>query len=148
MRRLLSLILCLLCLAGCGRVSVQEQQAYVFGTRVEVLVVSDDPAHGRQAIASVLREFDRLHRAYHAWQDSELTALNQATFQGRPQQVSEELANLIRESQELAQRGHHLFDPGIGQLVKVWGFHADEFKAHLAPGERNSANPSGPSINC
>ena len=133
MRHLLSFILCLLCLAGCGRVSVQEQQAYVFGTRVEVLVVSDDPAHGRQAIASVLREFDRLHRAYHAWQDSELTALNQATFQGRPQQVSEELANLIRESQELAQRGHHLFDPGIGQLVKVWGFHADEFKAILPP---------------
>ena len=133
MRRLLSFILCLFCLAACGRVSVQEQQAYVFGTRVEVLVVSDDPAHGRQAIASVLREFDRLHRAYHAWQDSELTALNLAIFQGRPQQVSEELANLISESQELADRGHHLFDPGIGQLVKLWGFHADEFKAVLPP---------------
>ncbi len=133
MRRFLSLCICLLFLAACGRVSLQEQQAYVFGTRVEVLVVGDDPALGRQAIASVLREFDRLHRAYHAWQESELTALNLAIFEGRPQQVSDELANLIRESQELAKQGQYLFDPGIGQLVKLWGFHSDEFKAVLPP---------------
>ena len=133
MRRFLTLCICLLCLTACGRVSLQEQQAYVFGTRVEVLVVGDDPALGRAAIASVLREFDRLHRAYHAWQESELTALNLAIAEGRPQQVSEELANLIRESQELAQQGQYLFDPGIGQLVKLWGFHSDEFKAVLPP---------------
>lgn len=133
MRRFLSLCICLFCLAACGRVSLQEQEAYVFGTRVEVLVVGNDPALARQAIASVLREFDRLHRAYHAWQESELTALNLAIFAGRPQQVSDELANLIRESQELAKQGQYLFDPGIGQLVKLWGFHSDEFKAVLPP---------------
>ncbi|MBK7417553.1 MAG: FAD:protein FMN transferase [Dechloromonas sp.] len=74
-----------------------------------------------------------MHRAYHAWQESELTALNLAIFEGRPQQVSEELANLILESQELAKQGQYLFDPGIGQLVKLWGFHSDEFKAVLPP---------------
>jgi thiamine biosynthesis lipoprotein len=26
-----------------------------------------------------------------------------------------------------------LFDPGIGQLVKLWGFHSDEFKAVMPP---------------
>lgn len=133
MRRVLSLWFCLLCLAACGRVSVQEQQAYVFGTRVEVLVAGDDPALAQNAIASVLREFDRLHRSYHAWEDSELTALNLAISQGRPQQVSEELAGLIRESQDLARQGDYLFDPGIGQLIKTWGFHSDEFKAVLPP---------------
>ena len=66
-------------LAACGRTPLQEQQAYVFGTRVEVLVVSNDPEQGRKAIAAVLREFDRLHRAYQAWQDSELTILNWAS---------------------------------------------------------------------
>ena len=133
MWRFLTLGICLFFLTACGRVSVQEQQAYVFGTRVEVLVVGDDPALGRQAITSVLQEFDRLHRVYHAWQESELTALNSAIFDGRPQQVSDELANLLRESQELAKQGQYLFDPGIGQLVKLWGFHSDEFKAVLPP---------------
>ena len=118
-------------LAACGRAPLQEQQAYVFGTRVEVLVVSDDPEQGRKAIAAVLREFDRLHRAYHAWQDSELTILNSAIFSGRPQQVSPELAEFVQEAQALSQQGDYLFDPGIGQLIKLWGFQADEFKAEL-----------------
>jgi hypothetical protein len=55
----------LLCsrLRGAAEPPLQEQQAYVFGTRVEVLVVSSEPEAGAQAIAAVLREFDRLHRA-------------------------------------------------------------------------------------
>ncbi len=127
------ILACALLVAACGRTPLQEQQAYVFGTRVEVLVVSADPERGRQAIASVLREFDRLHHAYHAWQESELTALNRAILSGQPHQVGPELAELVREAQALSQQGEHLFDPGIGQLVKLWGFHADEFKAELPP---------------
>jgi thiamine biosynthesis lipoprotein len=127
------ILACLLLLAACGRTPVQEQQAFVFGTRVEVLVVSDDPAQGRQAIASVLREFDRMHRAYHAWQPSELSDLNLAIAQGRPQQVSPELAGFISEAQDLSRQGDYLFDPGIGQLIRLWGFQADEFKAEVPP---------------
>ena len=81
------ILACALLLAACGRTPVQEQQAYVFGTRVEVLVVSADPAQGRQAIAAVLQEFDRMHRAYHAWQPSELSDLNLAIAEGRPRPV-------------------------------------------------------------
>ena len=127
------IVACVLLVAACGRTPLQEQQAYVFGTRVEVLVVSADHERGRTAIASVLREFDRLHRADHAWQESVLTALNLAINSGRPHQAGPELAELVREAQALSQQGEHLFDPGIGQLVKLWGFHADEFQAALPP---------------
>ncbi len=122
-----------LALAACGRTPLQEQQAYVFGTRVEVLVVSEQADDGRRAIAAVLREFDRLHRAYHAWQPSELTILNSAIFSGRPQQVTPELADFVREAQALSAQGDHLFDPGIGSLIQLWGFQTDEFKAELPP---------------
>ena len=132
MRRFL-ILTCLLLIAACGRAPVQEQQAYVFGTRVEVLVVSTDPALGKQAISAVLREFDRLHRTYHAWQVSQLTELNLAISEGRPQPVTPELAVLLGEARELAAQGNHLFDPGIGQLIQIWGFQADEFKAELPP---------------
>ena len=129
--KLFLVVLGALLLAACGRTPLQEQQAYVFGTRVEVLVASADPEQGRQAIAAVLREFDRLHRAYHAWQDSELTVLNAAIAAGRPSTVSPELAEFVHEAQTLAKQGDYLFDPGIGQLIKLWGFQADEFKAEL-----------------
>jgi len=120
-------------LAACGRTPLQEQQAYVFGTRVEVVIVSAEAEQGRQAIAAVLREFDRMHRAYHAWQPSELSALNAAIAAGKPHTVSPELAELIRDAQQLSTRGDYLFDPGIGQLIRLWGFQADEFKTELPP---------------
>ena len=146
MRSVLILVFSLL-LAACGRTPLQEQQAYVFGTRVEVLVVSDDPEQGRQAIAAVLREFDRLHRAYHAWQESELTALNAAIADGRPLEVKPELADFVREAQALSKQGDYLFDPGIGRLIKLWGFQADEFKAELPPAAEIEAWLAGkPSI--
>lgn len=127
------ILLAALWLAGCGRTPLQEQQAYVFGTRVEVIVVSAEPEQGRQAIAAVLREFDRLHRAYHAWQPSELTTLNAAIADGKAPQVTPELAEFVREAQELSRQGDYLFDPGIGKLIGLWGFQADEFKAELPP---------------
>lgn len=131
MRRLIAFLL-LLILAGCSAPpAIQQQEAYVFGTRVEVLVVDPDPEKGRTAIAAVLREFDRLHRAYHAWQPSELTALNDAIAAGKPHEVSPELADLVREAQDLARQGDYLFDPGIGRLINLWGFQADEFKAEV-----------------
>ena len=132
--RLFLIALVALTVTACSRTPLQEQQAYVFGTRVEVLVVSAEPEQGRKAIAAVLREFDRLHRAYHAWQPSQLTTLNSAISSGRPLEVTPELAEFIREAQALSKQGDYLFDPGIGSLIQLWGFQADEFKAEL-PGE-------------
>jgi thiamine biosynthesis lipoprotein len=133
LRTTLAALLLVLVLVACSRTPLQEQQAYVFGTRVEVIVVSDQPAHGHQAIAAVLREFDRLHRAYHAWQPSELSELNLAIAEDRPQAVTPELAALVAEARQFSRPGDHLFDPGIGKLIRLWGFQADEFKAELPP---------------
>jgi thiamine biosynthesis lipoprotein len=118
-------------LAACSQRVPDKQEAYVFGTRVELQVWGTPAASAHAAMGEVLREFERLHRSYHAWQPSELTALNEALAAGRPHEVSDELAELIRTAQMLAAQGEHLFDPGIGRLVALWGFHAEEFKPVL-----------------
>jgi len=129
-RRLVALI-CLLALAGCERNPLHSQESYVFGTRVEVLVWGEPEDKARAAVAEVLREFDRLHRTYHAWQPSEMTALNDAIAAGKPQNVTAEFADYIRDAQAMAAKGDHLFDPGIGRLIELWGFHDDTFKPQL-----------------
>jgi thiamine biosynthesis lipoprotein len=129
--RLLLLGLLAALLAACGRQAPVAQEAYVFGTRVEIVVWGTPEVAAHAALGEVLREFDRLHRTYHAWQASELTALNDAIAAGKPHEVSAELAELIRIAQRLSAQGEHLFDPGIGRLVALWGFHADEFKPVL-----------------
>ena len=118
-------------LSACGKPPVQQQESFVFGTRVEVLVAGESEAKARSATAAVLREFDRLHRTYHAWQPSELSALNAAFAAGRQQTVTPEMAAFLGEARELSHRGGGLFDPGIGELIQLWGFHADEYQPVL-----------------
>ena len=119
-------LLCFL-LTGCERGRVFQREGYVFGTRVDVAVYTDDARLADTAIAAVLREFDRLHNTYHAWKPSELTALNEALAQGRSREVSTELAAMLRDAQHFSGIGNGLFDPAIGALVELWGFHSDTF---------------------
>lgn len=118
-------------LAACTKAPLHHQESFVFGTRVEILIAGLDEARARPAATAVLREFDRLHRSYHAWQPSELSALNAALAAGQTLAVSPEMAALLGDAQRIAALGEQLFDPGIGGLIGLWGFQADEFKAAL-----------------
>ncbi len=134
MRRLgAALILAALLLTACSRApQLHQREAYVFGTRVEVSVWGEPAEKSKQALAATLAEFDRLHRMLHAWQPSELTALNEAIARGeRDIAVSEELTFILKDAADIAARSDRLFDPAIGRLVALWGFHADEFKPQL-----------------
>jgi thiamine biosynthesis lipoprotein len=106
----------------------------VFGTRVEVITWGAPEPQARSAMAAVLREFDRLHRAYHAWEPSELTALNTAIAAGTPQiPVSPELAAMLADAKAIAATGDELFNPALGQLIALWGFHTDTFTPTARP---------------
>ncbi len=118
-------------LAACGRPAPHRQESFVFGTRVEILVAGVDEARARPAAAAVLREFDRLHRAYHAWRPSELSGLNDALAAGKTPDVTPEMAALLADAKRLSALGDGLFDPGIGRLIAAWGFQSDEFQAAL-----------------
>jgi thiamine biosynthesis lipoprotein len=134
MRRLgAALLLAALLLSACARApQLHQREAYVFGTRVEVSVWGESADRAAQALAAVLAEFDRLHRMLHAWQPSELTALNEAIARGeRAIAVSGELTFLLEDAAAIAARSDQLFDPAIGRLVALWGFHTDEFKPLL-----------------
>lgn len=129
----LFLILLALFVSACNRSAVHHQESFVFGTRVEILVSGLEEAQARPAAAAVLREFDRLHRAYHAWRPSELSDLNAALADGRIQTVGVEMAALLADAKRFSSLGEGLFDPGIGWLIKAWGFQSDEFNAVRPP---------------
>lgn len=120
-----------LLLTACAKAPLHRQESYVFGTRVEVLVAGLAEARARPAATAVLREFDRLHRTYHAWQPSELSDVNAAFAAGREIEVSEEMAGFIADAQRLSAASAGLFDPGIGGLIRFWGFQSDDFQARL-----------------
>ena len=133
-RGILALILLVL-LAGCGG-QVHRQQSYVFGTLVEVTLYGEPEDKARRVADQVLRDFDAMHRAFHAWQPGDLERLNGILSQARhgtPAQaeVSPELATMLKDAARLAELGEDLFNPAIGNLVRLWGFHSDTFEPRL-----------------
>lgn len=147
MRQLLTLLAVAWLLAACGQPAPWRQESYVFGTRVELLIAGVPEAQARAAGSRVLQEFDRLHRSYHAWQPSDLSALNEGIAAGRTHEVTAEFAAYIREAQSVAAAGDHLFDPGIGRLIALWGFQTDDIQPRLPdPDTLNALVAQHPSI--
>ena len=122
-----------LLVAGCApkEAPVYEEQAYVFGTLVEIKIAGEPEGRARELAGRVFQEFGRLHGELHAWKPGPLENLNQALAQGRSEEVNAETAAIIRDAARHAQRSRDLFNPAIGDLVRLWGFHADEFVPRL-----------------
>ncbi len=135
--RLVALLFVLL-LSACGKEPFYQEQAYVFGTQVDVSIYGADEAKARQAAVSVMHEFQRLHDMLHAWKPSELSALNSAIAHGKSQHVSSELAAMLKDAARVSAESGGLFNPAIGGLIQTWGFQADDFKAVL-PDEKKVA---------
>jgi thiamine biosynthesis lipoprotein len=50
--------------------------------------------------------------------------------------VTPELAELLRQAKRYAERSDHLFNPAIGRLIALWGFHSDEPPGGPPPDEK------------
>ncbi len=99
---------------------------YVFGTLVEFNLRAGDRAHARQVVAKIGASFRDMHRDWHAWQPGKLTELNGAIARGETIPLDMALSPLITQSTELSHTSKGLFNPAIGGLVALWGFHQDE----------------------
>lgn len=120
----IGLLLALL-LAACGKPRHYQQQAFVFGTLVEISIVGAADEQAKAASRAVLARFDQLHRKLHPWQPSALSQLNSAFAHGERVPADAELAALLRDAEAIAVRSGHLFNPAIGGLIALWGFHSD-----------------------
>ncbi len=125
----LFLIAAVLLLGSCAsKEPLYQEQGYVFGTLVEVSVYGEPEARAKQAVGAVMQEFQRLHDMLHAWQPGELSEMNAAFAKSQSVAVSPELVSILQDAAQLSQQSQGLFNPAIGGLVQLWGFHADEFK--------------------
>ena len=118
-------------LAACSPPPLHQQQAYVFGTLVEVSIYGAPAPQAKQAATAVLARFDELHRTLHAWQPSDLSRLNAALARGKRATVTPELAAMLRDAQTRSIQSNDLFNPAIGGLIALWGFHSDAPQARV-----------------
>jgi len=122
-----ALPLAALALAACTPPLPEHRvQLYALHTLVEVTVLEPDPARARDQLAAVEAALRTAERRYAAWGNGELARANAALAARGEAAVSAELAAALRDARALGERSGWSFDPGIGRMVELWGFHRDQ----------------------
>lgn len=127
MKRWLPVVLCLFALGACGRAPSQNVEFFVFGTLVSVQVPGEASEETDKVFAELSFAFQEMHRQWHAWEPGELGRVNAALEAGQAIQTTPHIETLIRRSQELERLSGGRFNPAIGALVALWGFHTSNY---------------------
>ena len=128
---LLSFLGFLIFLNGCQSTNHQPTKTtlFVFGTMVDIAVYDTEPKMAEQAISQVEQTFQTMHHEWHAWEKGGIVSkINQAIANKQSLELPNSVKNFILKSQELSKQSQGLFDPGIGSLIALWGFHAEEWQ--------------------
>ena len=125
-------LLLLLLLLGCERQTIYQRQLLTFGTLLDVTLATDNPALAEKAFNALRADFKKMHHQWHAWQTSPLTRFNKLLTTDQAFPVDPSLIPLIKKATDISRRSRYLFNPAVGKLIALWGFHQDE------PGRKGS----------
>lgn len=122
--RSLFLLVFALSLTACSQpTETYDRTLYTFGTLATVQIY-DLPRDEAIEIADQIElRLSVLNRDWYAWGDGELGQLNRTLADAEQAPVSDLLGSLIKRSLELRDLSGGRFDPAVGSLVELWGFH-------------------------
>lgn len=105
-----------------------QEVFYVFGTEVRVEIVDAPQAKAEHAIQGIEATFQQFNQDWHAWEKGGILGnINDAIAAREPITLADSVKHFILKSQTLAAESDYLFDPGIGQLIELWGFHSEDW---------------------
>ncbi len=110
-----------------------QKQYFIFGTIIEVLVWHHDKALVNQAFSEVEKALNGMHSQWHAWKAGRLNEMNKAMRAGKAFTITDEEAQFILATKTLSQQSQGNFNPAIGELIHLWGFHTDNYPITTPP---------------
>ncbi|WP_162846712.1 FAD:protein FMN transferase [Marinicella litoralis] len=129
LKKTVFLLLFFLFLTSCKpkELNVSKHQLFVFGTLIDINIWHDDEQQVTDAVALISHTFNNMHHQWHAWKPGRLHQINQTLRNGQSVMLSREEAQFIQQTIDQAELSNHLFNPVIGELINLWGFHTDEY---------------------
>ena len=124
-------------LPSCGHEEqVQTRDLIALGTIVQITLWGVDSDKADQALALAQENFQRIHREWHPWeQPGKLAKVNAALATGQvATEVDREFTATIGQAMQLMEKSGGLFNPMLGHITKLWGFH-DDSNPGVAPDE-------------
>ncbi len=109
-----------------------RHQFYAFGTLVTIDFFDVSPDSNAAAIAVIESRIKDIDANWYPWREGELQRINAAIAGRQSIEVSPLLAELLRRSETLERKSGGRFNPAIGRLTELWGFH-DAAKLRTSP---------------
>jgi thiamine biosynthesis lipoprotein len=124
-----------LLLTGCQQkpdIIESHESVLAFGTFIEVTLVNVSPEDRKLVMEEIETELQYYHFAFHPWKAGPTGRTNQLLAATGEFTANPSLIPLIKKSKKFEQQSKGLFNPAIGQLVKLWGYHS-EFPPEQGP---------------
>jgi len=103
-----------------------QKKDYIFGTTVDIKIYGESKKLASEASKEILSNFNNLHHMLHPWREGLVFEINEAIQNETPYFLeNQEVISLIRRGQEYEKQTKGYFNPAIGKLVSLWGFHSE-----------------------
>jgi len=128
MRQFILIIVVLIC--GCGRQDdaddqLHQSQLLALGTLVDISLWHVDEKLAEEAIQGIDSQLRQFHHHWHSWLPGRLHDINTALATGLDIELNDNELALLQHASQLAAQSEQLFNPAIGRLIGLWGFHSD-----------------------
>ena len=135
LRGIVSALLVACLLSGCGRPDepVFRDRFYALGTLIDLSLYGANPEQQLEASEALALTFNTMHTDWHAWEAGRLAQTNTLLAGGRPFRPEADILALLQAANRLSLQSGGLFNPTIGKLIDLWGFHADEITVLTPP---------------
>lgn len=120
--------------AGCRQEQLVHTHRFLaFGTLLDLSISGVDRETAQRAARVLEQDFNLMHRAWHAWDPGPLGRVNRLLPTGKPFAAPPSVLPLIKLGQIYSAQSGDLFNPAIGRLVQLWGFHGDTLEGRPPP---------------
>lgn len=118
---------CLLLLVACSKKQGAYYEQFLgFGTLVEVKIWGVSEKEGKRLVGIAAEDINFMHRVWHAWKPGSLSRVNDLLRTGEKFTLGPAVIPVLKEAKKLAAQSDNLFNPAMGNLIKLWGFASDK----------------------
>lgn len=117
------------------KVSEYHDSFLVFGTIVNITLLDIDEKLAEESFRLIREDLQIMHRAWHVWEPGPLMRLNQLLETKSEFSAAPSVIELFHVAKTLSLKSQHLFNPAIGKLIALWGFHSHN-QPNIAPSKQ------------
>jgi thiamine biosynthesis lipoprotein len=105
--------------------NVLRHQIFALGTLVEI-TIAEPPENIDQVLRAAEVVLHEMDQRWHAWDEGDLARLNRQLAETGSAELDADMLAGIQRALKLAKLTDNRFNPAIGELVRLWGFHRAE----------------------